>query len=81
MPDWKKKKTGETKVHKDPKTGKTTTYYWCPYHKYFTAHKPLECRDKPANAPTPPPPPAPTPSETAAQGVVRSALAVFGVQE
>jgi hypothetical protein len=83
MPDWKKKKTGETKVHKDPKTGKTTTYYWCPYHKYFTAHKPSDCRDKPTNAPTPPPPPppVPTPSETAAQGVVRSALAVFGVQE
>jgi hypothetical protein len=83
MPEWKSKKTGETKVHKDPKTGKTTTYYWCPHHGYYTAHKPEECKDKPPTAPTPPPAPAPapTPSETAAQAIVRSALAVFGAQE
>jgi hypothetical protein len=29
-----------------PKTGKTTTYYWCPHHVYDVVHKPEDCHTK-----------------------------------
>jgi hypothetical protein len=43
LPEWKTKKTKDTITQKDEKSGKTTTYYWCPHHAYYTVHKPADC--------------------------------------
>jgi hypothetical protein len=43
LPEWKTKKTKDTITCKDKKSGKTTTYYWCPHHGYYTVHKPSNC--------------------------------------
>jgi hypothetical protein len=42
LPEWKTKKTKDTITHKDEKSGKTTSYYWCPHHGYYTLHKPAD---------------------------------------
>jgi hypothetical protein len=44
MPAWKTKKTKDVITHTDEKTKKTTTYYWCPKHGYYTVHKLSECK-------------------------------------
>jgi hypothetical protein len=43
LPEWKTKKTKDVITRKDDKSGKTTTYYWCPHHGYYTVHKPADC--------------------------------------
>jgi hypothetical protein len=43
LPEWKTKKTKGVITRKDEKSGKTTTYYWCPHHGYYTVHKPADC--------------------------------------
>ena len=41
-PEWKKRPPGKN----DPKTKQVQgrTYHWCPYHKFWSAHKPEECK-------------------------------------
>jgi hypothetical protein len=39
LPDWKTKKNK-----------KTTTYYWCPHHGYYTAHNPSDCKAQGTNS-------------------------------
>jgi hypothetical protein len=43
LPAWKTKKTEDVITRKDDKSGKTTTYYWCPHHGYYMVHKPADC--------------------------------------
>lgn len=74
IPDWKTKKTTETLVRKDAKSGKSTTYYWCPHHGYYTAHTPAECK---AKAPTN----TPAPAQPNSGNVLRSAFSLLATQE
>jgi hypothetical protein len=52
MPAWKTKKTKDVVTRMDEKTKKTTTYYWCPKHGYYTVHKPSECKLEADSKPT-----------------------------
>lgn len=52
-PAWKKKAPGPGEALE--KTVNDKTVYWCPHHKLWAAHKPSECRMRPANAPEPAP--------------------------
>lgn len=77
VPAWKNKKTTEVKVRTDPYSSKQTTYYWCPHHKYYTAHKPVDCRLKGNNPRGPPPSPRPAmayPASTPAAVLARLAF-------
>ena len=49
-PEWKIKEPKENEPK--TKTVKGKTYYWCPYHKLWTEHKPADCRKKPSDTPT-----------------------------
>jgi hypothetical protein len=50
LPDWKTKKTKGVITRMGAKTKKTTTYYWCPHHGYYTAHKPSDCKAQGTNS-------------------------------
>ena len=43
---WAWKDVPPSKGEKHEKTFESKTYYWCPYHKKWTLHKPEECRLK-----------------------------------
>ena len=44
IPAWKKKAPKENESKEKDKDGKH--YYWCPYHKLWSIHKPEDCRKK-----------------------------------
>jgi hypothetical protein len=54
LPEWKTKKTKDVITRKDDKSGKITTYYWCPHHGYYTVHKPADCSKAQADSNKPP---------------------------
>jgi hypothetical protein len=76
LPEWKTKKTKDVITRKDDKSGKTTTYYWCPHHGYYTVHKPADCSK--AQADSKPPAQA---NAAVVQNAVRNALEALQADE
>jgi hypothetical protein len=74
LPEWKTKKTKDVITRKDDKSGKTTTYYWCPHHGYYTVHKPAECSKADSK-------PAAQANAAVVQDAVRNALEALQADE
>jgi hypothetical protein len=76
LPEWKTKKTKDTISRKDDKSGKTTTYFWCPHHGYYTVHKPADCSKAQAESK-----PAAQANAAVVQDAVRNALEALQADE
>jgi hypothetical protein len=76
LPEWKTKKTKDVITRKDDKSGKTTTYYWCPHHGYYTVHKPADCSKGQADSK-----PAAQANAAVVQDAVRNALEALQADE
>jgi hypothetical protein len=76
LPEWKTKKTKDVITRKDDKSGKTTTYYWCPHHGYYTVHKPADCSKAQADSK-----PAAQANAAVVQDAVRTALEALQADE